>query len=147
MHKRVTTGHNGQEKQQIKALRAQLRAMGRLLRLLPLSIFDRPAGARSAWPNFHQQSWGMMSSKRTPIRPKLTPEQVTWVEDWLTHLMRLQTDERRIVLARATGIPGRKLEDMDGRSHTTLRKVEEAGLRRLLQQNLPAIGDTIPFSP
>ena len=129
---RVNTGHNGQEKTQIQQLRYELRHMGRLLRLMPLSIFDRPVGARSAWPDFHQQTRGMLSATRTPIRPKLTPAQVTMVEEWLSLLMRLETDERRIVLARATGIPWRRLEDMDGRSHTTLRKVEESGLRQLI---------------
>ena len=140
MHIRVTTGQNGQEKLHIKQLRAELRRVGRLLRLLPLSIFDRPAGARSAWPDFHQGKAGMMSPTRAPIRPKLTPEQITLVDGWLSRMMQLKGDERRIVLARATGIPWRRLEDMDGRSHTTLRKVEEAGLRQLLLQDSAHLG-------
>lgn len=133
MYKSMTTGQNGQDKSSIKALRSELRRVGRLLTLLPLSVFDRPAGARSAWPDFHQQKTPSVSHSRAPLRPKLTPEQVSLVESWLARIMRLNEDERRIVLARATGIPWRKLEDMDGRSHTTLRKLEEAGLQRLLQ--------------
>jgi hypothetical protein len=32
-------------------------------------------------------------------------------------------EQRRIVWARACNIPWRRLEDMDGRSHVTLRKI------------------------
>ena len=133
MHKSMVTAQNGQDKAELTQLRGELRQMGRWLALMPLSVFDRPAGARSAWPDCHQQKTPTVSQFRAPIRPKLTPQQITLVQDWLVRIMRLEVDKRRIVLARATGIPWRRLEDMDGRSHTTLRKLEEAGLRQLLR--------------
>jgi hypothetical protein len=42
--------------------------------------------------------------------------------------MTLDEQSRRIVMARAMGVPWRRLEEMDGRSHTTLRKVETSAL-------------------
>ncbi len=40
---------------------------------------------------------------------------------------------RKIVWARACRVPWRRLEDMDGRSHTTLRKVQAEGIEAILR--------------
>ena len=54
------------------------------------------------------------------------------MEQCLDRIMALDLSSRRIVLARAAGIPWRRLEEMDGRSHTTLRKVEVSALLKLI---------------
>ena len=50
---------------------------------------------------------------------------------WLIALSILPEDERRIVMTRACGIPWLRLEEIDGRGHTTLRKIEANALQRL----------------
>lgn len=68
---------------------------------------------------------------RRPVRIKATPQQIALMEHWLDLMLVLDDDCRRIVMARACRIPWRRLEEMDGRSHTTLRKVERRGLEVL----------------
>lgn len=55
---------------------------------------------------------------------------------WLVALANLPEDERRIAMARACGIPWQRLEEMDGRSHTALRKIEAKALQSLTGGNL-----------
>ena len=50
---------------------------------------------------------------------------------WLIALGDLPEDEWRIAMAWACGIPWRRLEEIDGRSHTTLRKIEARALHSL----------------
>jgi hypothetical protein len=49
-------------------------------------------------------------------------------------LLWLEDAPRRIVWARASGIPWRRLEDLDGRSHTTLRRVEGEALAAICRR-------------
>ena len=102
-----------------------------ILRMMPLSYQDAPSRMRSQWPEFNrgpEQGGGVM---RRPVRAKATPQQITQMEYWLDLLLVLDEDSRRIVMARACRIPWRRLEEIDGRSHTTLRKVERRGLEVL----------------
>ena len=68
---------------------------------------------------------------RRPVRAKATPQKIAMMEYWLDLMLMLDDDCRRIVMARACRITWRRLEEMDGRSHTTLRKVERRGLEVL----------------
>ena len=102
-----------------------------VLRMMPLSYQDRPSPLRSQWPEFNrgqEQAGGVM---RRPILAKATPQQIAMMEYWLDLMLMLDDDSRRIVMARACRITWRRLEEMDGRSHTTLRKVERRGLEVL----------------
>ena len=102
-----------------------------VLRMMPLSYQDRPSPLRSQWPEFNrgqEQAGGVM---RRPVRAKATPQQIAMMEYWLDLMLILDDDSRRIVMARACRITWRRLEEMDGRSHTTLRKVERRGLEVL----------------
>ena len=101
------------------------------LKLMPLDRLDRPLRTKSSWGDFHQAAVLSMASHRRPVRRKLSPEEINHIDQWLDALLDLPEDERRIVVARACRIPWRRLEEMDGRSHTTLRKVERLGLDKL----------------
>ena len=112
-------------------VRENLREAMATLRSLPLQGRDRPKKIASAWVEFQQISFLSSSSYRKPVRPQATPEKISHMNSWLDAVLRLPDQHRRIVMARACGIPWRRLEEIDGRSHTTLRKVETLGLTML----------------
>jgi hypothetical protein len=81
------------------------------------------------WPDVAQtstQSFGGARFKTGPAAP--SPRAIDRMERVLGWLFHCDDDSRRIVWARACGVPWRRLEDMDGRSHVTLRKVLDRGL-------------------
>ena len=112
-------------------IQQQLRQTMTTLRLLPLNARDRPNMPKSSWGEFKQIAMLSSSQYRIPIRRKATPQEISEMDFWLIALGNLPEDERRIAMARACGIPWRRLEEIDGRSHTTLRKIEARALQRL----------------
>lgn len=117
---------------EIEALREELIAAMKTLRAIPGSSRDMPSQLRSQWPEFNQGGGLASSSKHQKIQIKATPEQISQMQYWLNLTFGLDEECRRIVLARACRIPWRKLEELDGRSHTTLRKIERKGLEVLM---------------
>ncbi len=109
------------------------------LKILPMEVGDRPAKLKAAWPAYNQISMMSAGGERRPIRLKATPKQVSHMYYWLDAAMNIDEDWRRVVLARACRIPWRRLEEIDGRSHTTLRKIENSALATLAL-HLEAIG-------
>ena len=67
---------------------------------------------------------------KNSIKP--TPKQITHMQFWIYQILTLDEEKRRIVMARAAGIPWRRLEEIDGRSHTTLRKIEKTALNGMI---------------
>ena len=112
-------------------IQQQLHQTMTTLRLLPLDARDRPNMPKSSWGDFKQIAMLSSSQYRTPIRRKATPKEISEMDFWLIALGNLPEDERRIAMARACGISWRRLEEIDGRSHTTLRKIEAKALQRL----------------
>lgn len=112
-------------------IQQQLRQTMTTLRLLPLNARDRPNIPKSSWGDFKQIAMLSSSQYRMPIRRKATPKEISEMDFWLLALAGLPEDERRIAMARACGIPWRRLEEIDGRSHTTLRKIETKALQIL----------------
>ena len=112
-------------------IQQQLRQAMTTLRLLPLNARDRPNVTKSSWGDFKQIAALSYPQYRTPIWRKATPQEISEMDLWLMALADLPEDERRIAMARACGIPWRRLEEIDGRSHTTLRKIEAKALQRL----------------
>ena len=102
-----------------------------ILRMMPLSYQYEPSRMRSQWPEFNRGPEQVGGVMRRPVRAKATPQQIALMEYWLDLMLVLDDDCRRIVMARACRITWRRLEEMDGRSHTTLRKVERRGLEVL----------------
>ena len=120
---------------EVEAVReALIRAM-QTLKAIPSSHYNTPQRIRSQWPDFVRGSGLATLSERRPIKAKATPEQISEMEHWLDLSMALEEECRRIVIARACRIPWRRLEEIDGRSHTTLRKIERRGLEELARHH------------
>ena len=82
------------------------------------------------WPDVVQTSIHSFGAARFENRLAApSPRAIDRMERVLGWLFHCDDDARRIVWARACGVPWRRLEDIDGRSHVTLRKVADRGLR------------------
>ena len=120
--------------QHLPELRAQLKKAVTTLKQQPFQKRDRPNGVMGSWPILPSDNTGTISSRYKKYHLKSTPKQISHMQYWLDHMLALDDESRRIVMARAAGIPWRRLEEMDGRSHTTLRKIEKAALLSMLPQ-------------
>lgn len=116
-------------------LRESLRLAMETLKLLPMKMGDKPIPVTSSWGEFNQQNRMADLKLRKPLKRKPNPKEISVMNFWLDQLQRLPPQNRRIVMARACGYPWRRLEEIDGRSHTTLRKIEQAGLS-ILRANM-----------
>lgn len=116
----------------IEMIRLHLAMAMKTMRLLPHRPGDRPMAVRSSWGAFDQASRFLSGRERQPIRQKATPRQIRHMEYWLDAMLQLDEEGRRITMARACRISWRRLEEIDGRSHTTLRKIERNALMNLL---------------
>ncbi len=87
-----------------------------------------PEVVRSSVELFHMEKYA-----RNRLH-KAAPDAITRMDAVLTWLLPLEQDERQIIWARACGVPWRKLEDMDGRSHTTLRKIQGQAFDKILER-------------
>ncbi|MDG2467499.1 MAG: DUF6362 family protein [Alphaproteobacteria bacterium] len=113
-------------------LKQILRQMGKTLSALPLTQLDKPMSVRASWPDYNQKGGMVSSAYRRSSKPISSAKDISDAEYWLSVVSKLDIPSRRIVMAPAMGITWRRLEEMDGRSHTTLRKVEEAALQEIL---------------
>lgn len=114
---------------QVKQL---LRQMGKILSALPLTQMDKPMAIRASWPDYNQKGCVVSSAYRRSSKPIPSERDISRAEYWLNVISGLDTQSRSIVMARAIGITWRRLEEMDGRSHTTLRKIEQVALQEIL---------------
>ncbi|MBL6597329.1 MAG: hypothetical protein ISP41_00445 [Alphaproteobacteria bacterium] len=91
------------------------------------------------WPDVVQNGVHSFGSSRFSNKLAApSPRSIDRMERVLGWLFHCDDDSRRIVWARACGIPWRRLEDVDGRSHVTLRKVVDRGIsdiQRHLRRN------------
>jgi hypothetical protein len=88
------------------------------------------------WPDVVHTSYEIWLAE-AHARNKMTPPHpaaISRMDTTLTWLLPLSTEQRRIVWARSCGVSWRRLEQTDGRSHTTLRKIYSAGLDQVLRQ-------------
>lgn len=112
-----------------KLVRAWLREAADTLRRLP------PARMRprlTSWPEVVRDSAASLGPPPRAARPAApSPRAIDRMETVLAWLVACDGEARRIVWARACGVPWRRLEDIDGRSHVTLRKVEDRGIRAI----------------
>lgn len=116
-------------------VRARLKEAAAVLRALALTGRDRPAKLAAHWPEVVRD--GFEASAAAPMRnrpPAPRPAAVTRADAAVAWLYWTEAAERRVLWARALGVPWRRLEDMDGRSHTTLRKVEAAGCEAICRR-------------
>lgn len=116
-------------------VKARLREAAQVLRGLSLGNRDFPARLAAAWPDvvrLGMEAHGYVAPSRRPAQP--TPAAVSRADEAVLWLLWLDDEARRVVWARASKIPWRRLEDMDGRSHTTLRRIEAGGLDALCRR-------------
>ncbi len=116
----------------LNELRLHLKRALKTLKVQPYKQGDRPNGLISSHLfSDVQDSYGG-TSRLNKNSLKATPKQITHMQFWLDQLSVLDVEQRRIIMARAAGISWRRLEELDGRSHTTLRKHEKLGLSCML---------------
>ena len=111
----------------LSTIECALKQAAKTLKSLPHKTF---AGYASYWPDVVRstpESW-LARPYDTNSPYKSTPQEISAMDEVLNWLFMLTPDERRIVWARACNLPWRALEDRDGRSHVTLRKIYLRGL-------------------
>lgn len=113
-------------------LRVHLKQAVKVLKTQPYRKGDRPQGVITSWTfiDLPNTEFGDVRKKKNLI--KATPKQISHMHYWVDCILKLDEESRRIVMARAAGISWRRLEEIDGRSHTTLRKVEKTALFSML---------------
>ena len=112
------------------AVKTRLREAAETLRAMTLSCRDRPARIGSGWPDVVRQSCEAYGYSEVRVRPPAPPPtRISRADEAVTWLLWLTDAERRVSWARASGITWRRLEDIDGRSHVTLRKIQSSALQ------------------
>lgn len=108
------------------AIRAALEEAAETLRRLPAGL-RRPR--LTSWPDVVRDSATLLApSAAGRPRPAVpTPGAIDRMDRALTWLLACDPEARRLVWARACRVPWRRLEDLDGRSHVTLRRIVDRG--------------------
>ena len=115
-------------------VRFRLEEAAETLKAQTLSIRDMPSSRVTAWPDVVHDAivaYGYAPVRMRPAAP--TPAKISRADEAVQWLFWLSDRERKIVWARACRIPWRRLAAMDGRSHTTLRKIFAGGLDVVLR--------------
>jgi hypothetical protein len=87
------------------------------------------------WPEVVRSSAELfMGEQFARNRLPALPDAIDRMDEALVWLLSLNMEQRRIVWARACNIPWRRLEDIDGRSHVTLRKIYTEALLTIAKQ-------------
>jgi hypothetical protein len=110
-----------------ETIMAALIASAETLRRLPKGGIQNRL---TRWPEVVRSSAELFMGEKH-ARNRLSPPEPAAIDRMdvvLTWLLPLSVDQRRILWARACGVAWRRLEDMDGRSHVTLRKIYNEGL-------------------
>lgn len=115
------------------AIRAALEEAAETLRRLPPGV-RRPR--LTSWPDVVRDSAGLLGpSAEGRVRPAApTPGAIDRMDRVLAWLLACDAEARRLVWARACRVPWRRLEDLDGRSHVTLRKIVARGHGQIRRQ-------------
>lgn len=112
------------------ALRVSLEEAAATVRSLPRAF---RSARLTSWPEVVQDTASLMApsdgGRTRPPAP--SPRAIDRMDKVLVWLLACEPPERRILWARACRIPWRRLEDLDGRSHTTLRQIAGGGLDRI----------------
>ncbi|MFO7481293.1 DUF6362 family protein [Oceanibaculum nanhaiense] len=104
-------------------VKARLAEAADTLRRLPSA---RIRARLTAWPDVVQSAstaYGYEAAQTRPAAP--TPEAISRMDETLAWLFWVENEGRRLLWARAMGVPWRRLEDLDGRSHVTLKRAHD----------------------
>mgnify|MGYP003982529079 CR=1 FL=1 len=144
-------GGEGQDKKNwhVNTVKSRLEEAAGVLRAQALGSRDRPAQIKAQWPDVVQESLSAYSFGDVRRRPPVPlPAQISRADEAVCWLLWAAEEERRILWARAARIPWRRLEEMDGRSHSTLRGIQRRGLTAItVRLNYDANGDDHPHDP
>ncbi len=111
------------------AVKTRLEEAAETLRAMTLNCRDRPARMASGWPDVVRQSCEAYGYDEVRVRPPAPPPaRISRADEAVIWLLWLTDAERRVSWARASGITWRRLEDIDGRSHVTLRNIQSSAL-------------------
>ena len=136
----------------LEEVKQRLAEAADVLRRLRMSGL-KPGSMQAKWPEVVrcvQEAYGWTATPMRPPRP--SPAQITRMDEAIGWLLLLETDQRRIVWARAMGLSWRRLEDMDGRSIRTLQNIHATALERIARTLLakpeasPHLGAHTPAS-
>jgi hypothetical protein len=100
---------------------------------LPVSSQDRPLKMRSAWPEFIQKTHPFMQQKGRKISIVPHPDEIDKASEILDSLNKLSPDRRRLVWARACGVPWAALQLRYHASRTHLNMRYKKALAEFLQ--------------
>ena len=108
-----------------KWIKHYLREAADTLHRLPRA-YARPR--LTGWPDVVQNSFAYDHNpcRTRPASP--SPAAIDRLDESLGWMFVCNQEQRIVVWARACGIAWRRIEDMDGRSHMTLRRIEDRGL-------------------
>ena len=133
-------------------IKTRLAEAADVMKRLRAAKYTTPPGYVSSWPEVARDTWEALRLDHAAGRPApphgqeidRMDEALGWIErigdDWeIDRLVRRHRhrradaeraaiDRRRIVWARACRVSWRRLEDRDGRSRTTLHKIQRDGL-------------------
>ena len=113
-----------------KHIEAALKKAAITLQYLPQKQF---AGYASYWPDVVRSRAEILLSKpyhKSRVR-NIKPAEITAMDEVLNWLFILPPEERKLVWARACNVSWRQLEDHDGRSSVTLRKIHNQSLTKI----------------
>jgi len=122
------------------------------LRRLPMPARGRPPRAAQAlaarWPDTVLAAIDAYGYGRTRLRPAApAPHDIRRMDEALCWLWWIEGERRRIVWARACGVPWRRLEDIDGRSDRTLRARYQTGIAAIAWRLNGTVKNILPEFP
>lgn len=128
-----------------ETIKAMLKEAADTLRRLPRAH----ARARlSRWPDVVRSSvetFGGETGRTRLAAP--SPAAIDRLDETLTWMFACTPEQRKVIWARACGVPWRRLEDIDGRSHVTLRRIEDSGLREIYKRlQEPRVAPPFPLA-
>ncbi len=118
----------------LEDIRYRLAEAADTLKLMPMPHRGCPAAYQTGWPDVPYEWTAYGYTPATARRPPPTAIQIDKLDQTLQWLHWLNREQRQIVFARACRFSWRKLEDIDGRSVPTLRKICMAGYTKLYQE-------------
>lgn len=116
-------------------IKERLREAADTLRRLPPGVRRQRL---SGWPDVVRQAAEAYGYGTAVARlAAASPGAISRLDETLNWLFCLDLEARRIAWARASGVPWRKLEDVDGRCHVTLRRVHDRAIAAILRHLNP----------
>ena len=121
-------------------VKARLREAGQTMWRLRESGWSVPEEMKARWPAFVSD----YPDTDKVTRPPVSSQAIDRMDEAFGWVLWLEDGVRQIVLARACGTTWRRLEDKDGRSRETLRKLHDEALATIVAR-LREIGtDALP---